>query len=202
MGKLFGHNNRYDEILRELEDGEEWEDMDAEDTVELPEEFEADYAEDMEVEVLGEFTQEFDDYFQESLSRHFKEQEPQQALAQEIEAESEIEARQEIDPEPETEQEYSKADDFEVEMFDIDGYEDGERDEEDEEEYAGEEYDAEDAEDGLFGVVSFKMIQVALAVFCVCLAGVFGVSMYLGAKERERQVASNYEAIGGNMGNL
>lgn len=153
MSRFFS-NKRYEDIMREIESGEEWAEFDEAEKFDEAEMPEADVVEaDTEAEEAGA----------------------------EINEAEEIEYTKEI-------------------VYDEDFYEDYDDDEEtDEEEDEAYEGDGDEDEDRFAGVLNMKTIQLALAIICLCLTAVFGVSVFTAMKEEERQVAANYELIGTNL---
>lgn len=82
--------------------------------------------------------------------------------------------------------------------------EEAEEPEEDFEEFAAAPTVSEEEEDEelLGGVISFKTVQLALAVICFCLLVVFGISVRKGMQEDENRVADNYTQIGSGIADV
>ena len=153
MGKFFS-NKRYEDILKEFEEEEVWEEASREPL---------DEQETLEEPVLAE------ENVEESVLE-------KQVLEESIE-------------------------DRDTEFFDLDSiteyisknreaYIEDEEDEEDEE---------EDEDDKIGGIISMKVLQLALVFICLFLAGICGIFAYSSMKEKEQQVAANYQLIGNGL---
>ena len=158
MGKFFS-NKRYEDILKEFEESEVWE--------------EASLDQSSEQEVLEESV------LEESV------------LAEDIVEEPVFEKQALEEP----------VEDRDTEFFDLDSiteyiskkreaYIEDEEDEEDEE---------EDEDDKIGGIISMKVLQLALVLICLFLAGICGIFAYSSMKEKEEQVAANYQLIGNGL---
>ena len=160
MGKFFS-NKRYDDILKEFEESEVWE----EDFEQQP----------FEQEILDEPVFEDETKKAPIVEEHI----------------------------PEKQVPVESIEDRDTEFFDLDSIteyiskkreayieeeEDEEEDEEDEEE-----------DDKIGGIISMKVLQLALVFICLFLAGVCGIFAYSSMKEKEQQVAANYQLIGNGL---
>lgn len=142
MSKFFS-NKRYDDILKEFETEEEWQDFEEE---------------SFEEEALEE-----------------------EALEEESDREALVMPQKEVTYDVEQDTEFFDLDDVPEYTSRKTVVEDEYEDEED---------------DKIGGFISFKTLQLALAMICLCLVGVFGFFAYSSMKADEKQVAANYELIG------
>ena len=62
-----------------------------------------------------------------------------------------------------------------------------------------EEEDEEEEDDKIGGIISMKVLQLALVFICLFLAGICGIFAYSSMKEKEKQVAANYQLIGNEL---
>lgn len=170
MSRFFS-NKRYEDIMREIESDEEWAEFD-------------------------EAEESFDEAeMPEAAETDADEEDAAEADAEEAETEVPVEAASETTETKTEEIEYTGEILYEDDLYE--DYDD-EEEEDDEDEDAVYE-DDDDEEDRFAGVLNMKTIQLALAIICLCLTAVFGVSVFTAMKEEERQVAANYELIGTNL---
>lgn len=62
-----------------------------------------------------------------------------------------------------------------------------------------EEDEEEEEDDKIGGIISMKVLQLALVFICLFLAGICGIFAYSSMKEKEKQVAANYQLIGNEL---
>ena len=155
MSKFFS-NKRYEDILKEFEEEEVWE----EDFEQQP----------FEQEILDEPV--------------FEDEIPEESIVEELIPEKQV-------PEEPIE-------DKDTEFFDLDSIKEyiGKK----REAYIEEEEDEEEEEDDkIGGIISMKVLQLALVFICLFLAGICGIFAYSSMKEKEKQVAANYQLIGNEL---
>ena len=155
MGKFFS-NKRYDDILKEFEEPEIWE-------------------EDFEQQPIEQ------EIFDEPI---FEGEFPKEPVLEEHIPEKQV-------PEEPIE-------DRDTEFFELDSIK--EYISKKREAYIEDEEDEEEEEDDkIGGIISMKVLQLALVFICLFLAGICGIFAYSSMKEKEQQVAANYQLIGNGL---
>ena len=176
MGRIFGQD-RYDTIRKEFEEQEDWADSEFTE-LDSDEVYEEDSAESEFAELDSDEV-----YEEDSAESEFVELDPDEAYAEDfIEEFTDEEA---IDTYTSTDMSFEadEAEELGMELVDLnDAAEDEVFEEEEESEFAG--------------ILNLKTLSIILGILIVCLIGVFGFSVYKGAKEREAQLAANYKQIG------
>ncbi len=140
-------------------------------------------------DILKEFEE------QEVWVEDFEQQPSEQEILDEPVFEDEIPEEpivEELIPEKQVPQELIE--DKDTEFFELDSIK----------EYIGKKREAyieaeEEEDDKIGGIISMKVLQLALIFICLFLAGICGIFAYSSMKEKEQQVAANYQLIGNGL---